>query len=112
MLKEIRFRCWISVEGEKFFGPGRMELLGHIHSEGSLSRAARKMGMSYKKAWDMVNDLNSRGSKPFVLLKKGGEKGGGAEITQHAQNLIARFEKLSEKIKRITEEEAAILDSI
>lgn len=76
MLKEIRFRCWISVEGEKFFGPGRMELLGHIHSEGSLSRAARKMGMSYKKAWDMVNDLNSRGSKPFVLLKKGGEKGG------------------------------------
>lgn len=112
MTKEIRLRCWITIGGEKFFGPGRVELLERIQSEGSLSKAARQMGMSYKKAWDMVNDLNSRGSEPFVRLKKGGEKGGGAELTEHAQNLIFRFEKLSEKLKEITEEEAEILDWI
>lgn len=112
MEKKLHIRCWITMNREKFFGPGRLELLGNIQSEGSLSRAAQQMGMSYKKAWDMVNDLNSRGSQPFVLLKKGGEKGGGAELTEHAQNLIFRFEKLSEKLKKITEEEAEILDRI
>ncbi|WP_162342414.1 winged helix-turn-helix domain-containing protein [Cyclobacterium salsum] len=112
MEKKLRIRCWITLDREKFFGPGRLQLLNLIQSKGSLSKAAQQMGMSYKKAWDMVNDLNSRGSQPFVLLKKGGEKGGGAELTEHAQNLIFRFEKLSEKLEEITEEEAEILDWI
>lgn len=112
MEKKLHIRCWITLDQEKFFGPGRLELLGHIQSEGSLSKAARKMDMSYKKAWEMVNDLNNRGSKAYVLLKKGGEKGGGAEITEHAKKLIFRFEQLSEKLKKITEEEAEILDRI
>ena len=100
------------MNGDKFFGPGRVELLRLIQSEGSLSKAAQKMGMSYKKAWDMVNDLNNRGSHPYVLLKKGGKKGGGAEITSHAKNLMLRFEALSEKLEKITLEEAEILGMI
>jgi molybdate transport system regulatory protein len=70
------------------------------------------MGMSYKKAWDMVNDLNSRGSEPFVRLKKGGEKGGGAELTDHALLLIRRFKALSEKLKKISREESGWVDSL
>lgn len=112
MEKNLRIRSWITLDGDKFFGPGRVELLGWIQSEGSLAKAAQKMGMSYKKAWDMVNDLNSRGSQPYVLLKKGGEKGGGAAITPHAKGLILRFEALSEKIEKIILEENEILDMI
>ncbi|MEX2514016.1 MAG: ModE family transcriptional regulator [Cyclobacteriaceae bacterium] len=112
MEKILRIRCWITLDGDKYFGPGRVQLLGLIQSEGSLSKAAQKMGMSYKKAWDMVNDLNSRGSQPYVILKKGGEKGGGAEITSHAKNLIFKFSELSEELDKITAEKADILDMI
>jgi len=112
MEKELRIRCWITLDQDKFFGPGRVELLERIQSEGSLSKAARQMGMSYKKAWDMVNDLNSRGSEPFVRLKKGGDKGGGAEITPHAELLIGRFKALSEKLEKISKEESGWMDTI
>ncbi|MEX0884537.1 MAG: ModE family transcriptional regulator [Cyclobacteriaceae bacterium] len=112
MEKLLRIRCWITLDGDKFFGPGRVQLLVLIQSEGSLSKAAQKMGMSYKKAWDMVNDLNSRGSQPYVILKKGGEKGGGAEITTHAERLILKFKELSEKLEKMVAEEAEFLDMI
>jgi len=112
MEKKLRIRCWITLDQEKFFGPGRLQLLTLIESEGSLSKAAQQMGMSYKKAWDMVNDLNSRGSQPYVLLKKGGEKGGGAEITRHAELLISRFRVLEENLENLAISEAAILDMI
>lgn len=112
MEKKLHIRCWITMDQEKFFGPGRLHLLALIQSEGSLSKAAQQMSMSYKKAWDMVNDLNSRGSQPYVILKKGGEKGGGAEITRHAQILISRFRALEEKMERMAGEEAAILEML
>lgn len=112
MEKKLRIRCWITLDQEKFFGPGRLQLLNLIQSEGSLSKAARQMGMSYKKAWDMVNDLNSRGSQPYVILKKGGEKGGGAEISDHAKKLIHRFSELEKKLEKIAADEAAIMDML
>lgn len=70
--KQIRIRCWIDIDGVKFFGPGRAELLELIDQEGSIAKAAKKMGMSYKKAWDMVDEMNTRGVKPFVISRKGG----------------------------------------
>ncbi|SHM32368.1 molybdate transport system regulatory protein [Cyclobacterium lianum] len=112
MEKKLRIRCWITLDQEKFFGPGRLQLLTLIQSEGSLSKAARQMGMSYKKAWDMVNDLNSRGSQAYVIFKKGGEKGGGAEITDHAKKLINRFAALERKLEKIAADEAAIMDML
>ena len=57
--KQLRVRCWIDIDGERFFGPGRAELLELIHETGSISKAAKAMGMSYKKAWAMVDGLNS-----------------------------------------------------
>ena len=107
---EIRLRCWITLEGEKFFGPGRMQLLLGIQEEGSISKAAKTMGMSYKKAWDMINDLNARGQQPYVILKKGGEKGGGAELTAHALQVIELFSKLNAQLKNVAEAEENLLD--
>lgn len=107
---EIRLRCWITLEGEKFFGPGRMQLLLGIQEEGSISKSAKTMGMSYKKAWDMINDLNARGQQPYVILKKGGEKGGGAELTPHALQVIELFKKLNAQLKNVAEAEENLLD--
>lgn len=95
MKKEIRIRCWIDIDGEKFFGPGRAELLELIDATGSISKAARSMGMSYKKAWDMVNEMNSLGHKPYVTSHKGGDSGGGAEVTTAGKKMISAYKELA-----------------
>ena len=96
--KELRLRCWVDIDGERFFGPGRAQLLTHIDQEGSISKAAKAMGMSYKKAWSMVDDMNQKGQKPYVILHKGGNKGGGAELTEAGKTVLQTFNELMGKL--------------
>jgi len=107
--KEIILRCWIDVGDKKFFGPGRAELLELIGEEGSISKAAKKMGMSYKKAWDMVDAMNNISQKPLVLSHKGGENGGGAELTENGKKIIAKYYALLKKLNSIVEKDTEIL---
>lgn len=111
-MKELRFRCWISINEEKFFGPGPMQLLQLIEQEGSLSKAAKAMGMSYKKAWDLVNQLNEKSSKPMVISTKGGAKGGGAEITAHGREVMAGYSALTRKIQSVISANDSLLKLI
>lgn len=108
--KEIRIRCWIDIDGVRFFGPGRAELLSLIDQSGSIVKAAKSMGMSYKKAWDMVDEMNTRGKKPFVVARKGGDKGGGSELTDTARRMLSRYNKLMNKLNAIVEKNTDILD--
>ncbi|WP_318308690.1 winged helix-turn-helix domain-containing protein [Flagellimonas crocea] len=102
--KELRIRCWIDIDGRKFFGPGRAELLMMIDKNGSLSKAAKEMGMSYRKAWSMVEDMNQRGNRPYVELHKGGTKGGGAELTETGKKVLSAFQKMTDKINETVEQ--------
>jgi molybdate transport system regulatory protein len=99
--KEIRVRCWIDIDGIKFFGPGRAELLQLINETGSISKAAKSMNMSYKKAWEMVDEMNTRSNNPFVLSYKGGQKGGGAELTVTGKKVIEAYSKLAKQLNSI-----------
>lgn len=110
--KEIRFRCWIDIDGTKFFGPGPAELLELIGEEGSIAKAAKKMGMSYKKAWDIIDELNTRGKKPFVISRKGGESGGGAALTDTGKKVVTRYRALTTKLSAVVEKEAELLKLI
>jgi molybdate transport system regulatory protein len=76
MKKEIRIRCWIDVDGEKFFGPGPAELLQLVEETGSIASAAKSMGMSYKKAWGIITNMNTKSLKPLVISHKGGKIAG------------------------------------
>nr|WP_292960291.1 MULTISPECIES: winged helix-turn-helix domain-containing protein [unclassified Allomuricauda] len=96
--KELKIRCWIDIDGKKFFGPGRAQLLQFIDKNGSISKAAKEMGMSYRKAWAMVEDMNQRGQQPYVELHKGGTKGGGAELTKTGKEVLSTFLKMNEEI--------------
>jgi molybdate transport system regulatory protein len=109
MKKEIRVRCWIDLDGEKFFGPGRAELLELIQESGSIAQAARHMGMSYKKAWAMVDEMNTRGRKPFVVTQKGGQKGGTAEVTDTARKALAAYQKLNKRLQEIADKNKELL---
>tara|TARA_R110002020_G_scaffold464719_1_gene685724 strand:- start:238 stop:576 length:339 start_codon:yes stop_codon:yes gene_type:complete len=112
MNKEIRVRCWIEIDGTKFFGPGPARLLQLIQSEGSLSGAAKTMGMSYKKAWDIVTDLNSRGQLPYVVTHKGGGNGGGAELTAKGEEVVKKFRELTKKLIDLKDAESELLSLI
>ena len=112
MKKEIRIRCWIDIDGEKFFGPGRAELLQLVAETGSIARAAKSMGMSYKKAWEMVTLMNTKAKKPLVISHKGGQNGGGAEITEAGKKIIEAYDKLAKQLDAIIAKNTDILKLI
>lgn len=110
--KSLRIRCWIDVNGTKFFGPGPAQLLGLIEECGSITEAAKQMNMSYKKAWDLVNNMNTQAHKPFVTLKKGGEKGGGAALTATGKKVVSEYQALTKKLDKVLQSHKGILKSI
>lgn len=102
---------WIECNGERFFGPGRVELLERIEATGSINKAAKQMGMSYKKAWEMINVLNTQTSKPFVITQTGGEKGGGSVITEEAKELITYHKQLRKRFAEFLEKETKLFNT-
>ena len=110
--KEIRVRVWVDLDGERFFGPGRAELLQLIRDTGSISKAAKSMGMSYKKAWAMVDEMNEKAKKPYVIAQKGGQKGGGTEVTEAGKKMVEAYTKMMSRIHAIVEKDKSLLDYI
>jgi len=96
---------WIECEGEGFLGPGRVELMQRIEKTGSINKAAAEMGMSYKKAWELITALNSQAAKPLVIKQAGGKKGGGSLITEEARILISYYTGLRQKFIAFLEKE-------
>ncbi len=104
--KTFRVTGMLRIESEdnRFLGPGRLELLDNIIETGSISQAAKQMGMSYKKAWDLVNSINQHTIKPIIITQTGGEKGGGTIVTEEGKQLIAAFKKLHEEFQQSFDE--------
>ena len=97
--------------GERFFGPGPLELLERIAETGSISGAAKQMKMSYKKAWGIVHNLNSHSKQPIVFAQTGGEKGGGSIITTDAWKLIEYYRSVRKRFILFLERESRKLNS-
>lgn len=81
----------IDLDPDGRIGPGKIDLLENIAETGSISAAARAMGMSYKRAWDLVDEMNRLFGKPVVAAQSGGTRGGGASLTAIGQSLVTRF---------------------
>ncbi len=107
----ITGKLWIEYESERCFGPGRMELLKRIAATGSMNKAAKEMGMSYKKAWAMVSLLNEQMNELMVITQSGGESGGGSVITPAAKELMNYHESMQERFKAFLKNEEAIRTS-
>lgn len=100
---------WIEGDGKRFFGPGPVELLELIEKTGSINKAAKAMGMSYKKAWEIVSRLNGMAAEPFVVTSIGGEEGGGSKISSGAKEMIVWYRELRERFRLFLETESARL---
>jgi molybdate transport system regulatory protein len=72
-------------------GPGKVALLEQIASSGSLSQAARELGMSYRRAWMLLDDLNHAFAEPATTASVGGTGGGGARVTPFGEALIEAY---------------------
>lgn len=78
-------------------GPGKAELVERIAETGSISAAARGMGMSYRRAWQLVEGLNKACREPVVITAIGGKRGGGAEVTAFGKSLVRLFRAMESK---------------
>jgi molybdate transport system regulatory protein len=78
-------------------GPGKAELIERIADTGSISAAARAMGMSYRRAWQLVEALNASYREPVVTTAIGGQRGGGARVTPYGSRLAALFRAMEDK---------------
>jgi molybdate transport system regulatory protein len=81
-------------------GPGKADLLESIASTGSISAAARAMGMSYRRAWLLVGTMNSCFRSPLVTATKGGTEGGGAVLTPTGRKVLREYRKLSDGVRK------------
>jgi molybdate transport system substrate-binding protein len=96
----VRVRVWVERAGRAVLGPGRLELLQWIDRCHSISAAARQMGVSYRHAWVLVQDINRAAGAPLVVAAPGGRRGGGAQLTPRGRVAVAVFRDLQEQLHR------------
>ncbi|HLT05115.1 MAG TPA: TOBE domain-containing protein [Pseudomonas sp.] len=94
---------WLSVDGEKFGGEQRIALLGQIAESGSITRAAKAIGLSYKAAWDAIDSMNNLAGEPLVERLAGGKGGGGTRLTPRGEQLVASFRQIEREHRRFVE---------
>ncbi|MCA1952578.1 MAG: LysR family transcriptional regulator [Hyphomicrobiales bacterium] len=86
-----RLTIRIGLKADVAFGPGKADLLQGIEETGSIAAAGRRMGMSYKRAWYLIDTLNGYFREPLVVSVKGGKAGGGAHLTEAGKAVLAAY---------------------
>ncbi|OGU10459.1 MAG: molybdenum-dependent transcriptional regulator [Geobacteraceae bacterium GWC2_58_44] len=100
---ELEGALWFHKAEQKFLGGDRIALLEKIDQLGSITRAAKAIGISYKNAWDLVNMINNLADKPLVERLAGGKGGGGTTLTDYGKQVIRQFGVLQEEHRRFLE---------
>lgn len=91
-----------SDEGRLLVARERIRLLEAVAEHGSITRAAKATGFSYKTAWEAVDAINNLLPTPAFLTRAGGRVGGGAEVTEEGRRLIAAFRRLEDRLTRLS----------
>lgn len=107
MGRELKIRLYA---GEEIaLGPGKADLLEAIAREGSISGAARAMGMSYRRAWLLVDAMNRCFRGPLVETGAGGQGGGGACLTRLGEQVLERYRAMEQKAAEAIHKDLALL---
>ncbi|MFM0736172.1 LysR family transcriptional regulator [Paraburkholderia xenovorans] len=97
---EVRFRMRIRSGEAVALGPGKVELLEAIREYGSISAAARSLGMSYRRAWLLVDELNRSLKAPATESEQGGQSGGGCTLTAVGESIIRLYREVEAEAQR------------
>jgi molybdate transport system regulatory protein len=106
-MPSMSLRIYLDPEGR--IGPGKIELLEKIAALGSISAAGRAMGMSYRRAWELVEETNRIFGKPVAMRQIGGKHGGGATLTPLGLALVSRFRAIEAAAAEAAAEHVAAL---
>ena len=100
---ELEGALWFHKDEQKFLGLDRIALLQKIGELGSITKAAKAVGISYKNAWDLVNMVNNLAEKPLVERVTGGKGGGGTTLTSYGKEVIKQYGVLQEEHRKFLE---------
>ena len=89
----------VTLSETAYIGPGRADLLDLIAQTGSISAAGKAMGMSYKRAWSLVQALNEGFGQPLVESSRGGAAQGGAQLTEAGRFVLAQYRAMQDKTR-------------
>ncbi|ABC36174.1 TOBE domain-containing protein [Burkholderia thailandensis] len=106
----LRGELWLRAGGETLGGAARIALLAAIGETGSITRAAKAVGLSYKGAWDAIDTMNNLAGEPLVLRSTGGKGGGGTALTPRATALIAAFRAIEREHRRFIDAASAAVE--
>lgn len=101
----VRLTVRIDFGSDRALGPGKVRLLEAIHKTGSISQAGRSLGMSYRRAWLLVDDLNRCFRQPVVTTQPGGARGGGAALTRFGRELIKKYRSIESQAAAAAEKQ-------
>jgi molybdate transport system regulatory protein len=104
-----RLRVSIVFDSGARIGPGKAKLLESIRDTGSISAAAREMGMSYKRAWLLLDSMNQAFTEPVVKAAAGGTGGGGAMLTPFGAEVLERYRRIDERASAMAADDVAAL---
>jgi len=108
--ERIRARIWVTGSKEGYLGVGKVRLLEEIDRAGSISQAAKTMGMSYKRAWTLVEDMNALGKQPLVDKGAGGAGGGHARLTEAGRKAVALYRRLERNLEEFLKSQSKEID--
>jgi molybdate transport system regulatory protein len=106
---KARLRLRLMAGEEIAIGPGKADLLAAIAETGSIAAAGRRLDMSYRRAWLLVETMNRCFRSPVVEAAKGGAKGGGASLTQLGAEVLERYRRMEAKAEHAIAGEVAQL---
>ena len=109
MKSKVQFRVRIYRDDTIDIGPGKVQLLEGIAETGSISAAARQLDMSYRRAWQLVVQMNSALAAPAVQTAKGGAHGGGASLTAIGVSIVTHYRSMETAARNATAADLAAL---
>ena len=110
--KKNLIKIRIQLKNNLNIGPGKVLLLEKIEETGSISKAANEIGLSYRKAWRLINELNNLSIKKLVHAKAGGKGVRGSQLTTEGKSFIRLYRKIETKLKKITLKEKNDLEKL
>ena len=96
-MARLKLKLQLYCGDEIAMGPGKAELLEAIRRTGSISAAGRDLGMSYRRAWLLVDSLNAAFAEPLVAKQTGGSGGGGAALTRLGRDVVGRYRRIERR---------------